>query len=639
MKIKILITICLVSFSSLSQNSNEIAKIINSYDQAKSIETQKILERARNEKRNRIESYIEDNPKTKITIYDDKKIYFLEDIINNNPVYVSNYNVESSEGTRTNFLQPGGEFSLNLEGEGINIGIWEVGGKTLTTHVEFQNNGNSKIIFSDSGNDVTYHSTHVSGTLVANGINPNAKGMAPKAVLKSYDTENSQSEASVEAAVNGLLISNHSYGIPVVGNNGPAPAWLMGAYNTSARNWDLIANSYPYYLSVFSAGNSGNDTYIGGLENGYDKLTGEKNSKNNLVVANASSVVLDDNGDVVFDLIFLNSSSSQGPSDDGRIKPDITGLGTNIFSTSNAGNNSYGVSTGTSMSAPNVAGSLVLLQELYFNEYGSYLKSATLKALALNTADDGGNIGPDAKFGWGLLNAKKAANTILEKDSQNTIIEEMTISNNEAKTFEVTASGNEKLKVMIVWNDPAGNSINNILNSSNPALINDLDLRVSNANLEYLPWKLNLDDVAAPATKGDNLVDNVEQVEIGIPVTGEVYTISINHKSSLVGGTQDYSIVVTGISASTLNNSSFNSESISVWPNPVKSQLNISNTATFNDSASASLYDLSGRLVKSLDELNSTENQSIDTSGLSKGIYILNITDGRQSIQKKIIKE
>ena len=63
---------------------------------------------------------------------------------------------------------------------------------------------------------------------------------------------------------------------------------------------------------------------------------------------------------------------------------------------------------------------------------------------------------------------------------------------------------------MIVWNDPAGEVIEEDLNNPTPALVNDLDLRVTSESETFFPWKLSLDDVSAAATKGDNSVDNVE---------------------------------------------------------------------------------------------------------------------------------
>jgi hypothetical protein len=376
------------------------------------------------------------------------------------------------------------------------------------------------------------------------------------------------------------------------------------------------------------------------LAAGYDKLTGEKNSKNNLVVANASSASINNSGEVVFGLIAINDSSSQGPSDDGRIKPDITGLGTDILSTSdNVNNNTYSEATGTSMSAPNVSGTLLLLQELYYREYNEYMLSSSLKALVLNTASDGGNEGPDAIFGWGLLNAKKAANVILRKISSESILEEETLMTGQTKVFQITAKGGEPVSVMIVWNDPAGEARNGELNNSTPALINDLDLRISNATQSFFPWKLDLNDVSAPAIKGDNSVDNIEQILIDDPIAGENYTIKISHKGNLEEN-QDFSIVATGISATTLNLTDFNPQSISFWPNPVNNNLNITTIDfEFKNDVSVSIYDIMGREILSINDFDYARALNIDVSSLSKGVYIVNLTDGQQTINRRIIKE
>jgi len=265
--------------------------------------------------------------------------------------------------------------------------------------------------------------------------------------------------------------------------------------------------------------------------------------------------------------------------------------------------------------------------------------SSSLKALVLNTASDGGNEGPDAIFGWGLLNAKKAANVILRKISSESILEEETLMTGQTKVFQITAKGGEPVSVMIVWNDPAGEARNGELNNSTPALINDLDLRISNATQSFFPWKLDLNDVSAPAIKGDNSVDNIEQILIDDPIAGENYTIKISHKGNLEEN-QDFSIVATGISATTLNLTDFNPQSISFWPNPVNNNLNITTIDfEFKNDVSVSIYDIMGREILSINDFDYARALNIDVSSLSKGVYIVNLTDGQQTINRRIIKE
>jgi len=63
--------------------------------------------------------------------------------------------------------------------------------------------------------------------------------------------------------------------------------------------------------------------------------------------------------------IKMSAYSSWGLTDDGRMKPDLVGTGDGILSSSANGDEAYSTLTGTSVSAPNVASSLLLLQEFY----------------------------------------------------------------------------------------------------------------------------------------------------------------------------------------------------------------------------------------------------------------------------------
>lgn len=87
----------------------------------------------------------------------------------------------------------------------------------------------------------------------------------------------------------------------------------------------------------------------------------------------------------------MTGFSSYGPTDDGRIKPDLVANGWLLLSTWGEPNY-FAVIAGTSMAAPSVAGSLLLVQEHYEDMHGSddFMRAATLKALAIHSADETG---------------------------------------------------------------------------------------------------------------------------------------------------------------------------------------------------------------------------------------------------------
>ncbi|WP_304131146.1 S8 family serine peptidase [Mesonia mobilis] len=550
------------------------------------------------------------------------------------PKYYTTDNLNAARSTRTNFLHPEGGLGLNLQGENMLIGIWD-GGTILQNHNEFTDGLFSyrSIIGETSPNQISddAHATHVAGTMVAYGVVNNAKGMAPRANIVSYNWTNDLSEV-LDEVDEGLLISNHSYGTPIFSDNGQLPAYIPGKYTNDSRAWDQIANNYPYYLMVVSAGNEGNLSYEGSIIPNRDKLVGNKVSKNNLVVANAQDAQVNlTTGELIS--VAIETSSSQGPTDDGRIKPDIAGNGYNVYSSINTSPSSYATLTGTSMASPNVAGTLLLLQEYYNNINNSYMRAATLKGLACHTADDAGSIGPDIIFGWGLLNAKKAAETI-EESGTTSLVEERVLQPFQPYSFNVQASGNEALKISISWNDPAGNASNSTINNPQPRLINDLDIRVSDGDETFLPYKLNPNNFNGNAIKADNNIDNIELIEVENPVNNGLYTVTITHKG-LLESPQDYSIIATGITASNLNvaNNEMNSE-INVWPNPANNFINITSEKSDISDYNINLYDLQGRVV-----MKDISSETVNISSLSKGLYILDFRNGNQSFQKKIIKE
>jgi subtilisin family serine protease len=642
------ILIIISSLFSFAQSQQEIKRYTKNYDLNKINELTKKIEQKELAKQQLINDFIALNKLIKRKKIKGGKTYILRDIIDGKPVYITTDNQEASKSSRTNTLHAKGELGLNpgIEGQNMTIGIWDEE-VVLSSHQEYlaydqltvrATIGNNQTIDEDQD-----HATHVAGTMIAQGKDANAKGMAPQANLISYDWTNDEIEIINEFA-NGLLISNHSYGNPVFDNSGELSSslWFMGCYYDSSRDWDEIAYNAEYSLSVHSAGNDGYYDYVGGLESedGYDQLTGFKVSKNNLVVASVNATYNPGDGSIT---LSSEQSSSIGPTDDGRIKPDIAADGTQLYSSVSSADNDYDTFSGTSMASPNVAGSMLLLQQ-YYNELNSnYMKSATLKGLVCHTALEGNQYdGPDAKFGWGLIDIRKAAQTIKSSnDDIESKILENTLNNGESFTYNFTSSDGSPIIATICWTDPPGVSQAGVLNSSVPALVNDLDLRVIDNQaipVTYYPWKLDLSDVSEAAITGDNLVDNVERINIDSPSIG-IHTITVSHKGTL-DSPQNYSLIFTGGDTS-LSVDKIETLNFTVWPNPTSNKLQYQVASQNEAPLNIKLYDIQGRNIYNQIKQARTSviNGIINTENFAKGIYILKISQKENFYIKKVIIE
>ncbi|HEY9002333.1 MAG TPA: S8 family serine peptidase [Mucilaginibacter sp.] len=502
------------------------------------------------------------------------------------PIYfTTDDNVISAATTSTNTVQPGGSLGLNLSGSSASlnnkIAIWD-GGAVYRFHQEFS----GKTITIADTSSIIDHATHVAGTMMAKGVYPPVKGMAFNAsTLYSYDFDNDVAEMS--KAASGLLLSNHSYGElggwvfddgfnrwEWYGIPGDTVDYTFGFYGDHTQAFDQIAYNAPYYLIVEAAGNARGSTgpavgqdYYGyksasdqtfvdkgprpdsiSSNNGYDCISSTANAKNILTVGAVNPLPY---GPANSQSITTAYFSSWGPTDDGRIKPDLVGNGLNVLSTGASSTTSYITLSGTSQAAPNITGSLYLLQEYYAQKNsGAFMKAATLKGLACHTAFDAGNIGPDYIYGWGLLDMKMAAQAITDNGTKSRI-KENTLAQGTTQTLNVVASGNGPLVATICWTDPAGTiTPDGTINDRTPKLVNDLDIRISDGTNTYMPWVLDPDHPSAAAVTGDNIRDNVEQVYVAGAIPGRMYTIKVSHKGTLVSGPQAYSLIVTGIGGS-----------------------------------------------------------------------------------------
>ena len=471
------------------------------------------------------------------------------------PQYYIIHNENAAKTISTNKVYSGGVAGLSLSGSGVTLYEWD-GGTVLSTHQEFDTR-----VTNEDATATHYHATHVAGTIMASGIQSAAKGMAYAASLEAYDWTNDESEMA-SAAANGAEVSNHSYG---TGRgwvwDGSAWSWygnpsvstsedyLFGFYNSWSADWDDIAYNAPYYLIVKSAGNDRGDGPSGGTypqDGPYDCIGPKGIAKNVLTVGAVSDIT---GGWTQPSDVIMSSFSSWGPADDGRIKPDIVANGINLYSTYNTGNTDYNTLSGTSMSSPSVTGSIGLLMEHYenVNGTGTKMRAATKKALIIHTADEAGTtIGPDYQFGWGLMNTESAAAKITENQTADVIIEYY-LAEGETYTREITTTGTSPIKVTVVWTDPAGTPVSASLDPTDIMLVNDLDVKVTQASDTYYPWKLDASNPAGAATQNsENNVDNVEQVYIASPLNSTTYTITVDHDGTLTGGGQAFSMILSG---------------------------------------------------------------------------------------------
>ncbi|THD30601.1 S8 family serine peptidase [uncultured Flavobacterium sp.] len=609
-----------------SQSKEDLKEVVKNTNVSELMELNKIFQAEYIKRQERINDYLLKNPQASRVIKDEfskKEIY---DVVNGDVSYYVTSNAGSSVTIRTNRLYSGGSLGLNVQGQGMKAFVWD-GGGARTTHVEFPNN---KVNIID-GAALDDHATHVTGTIVAQGLTANLKGIAFDASVDSYDWNNDYGEMAIEAA-SGMLVSNHSYWI------GQNARWNFGAYDSRARAFDQIAFNAPFYLAVTAAGNDRDraaDPLIGPYLNekfGYNLVRGMQNGKNYLTVG-AVSQVSNYTGP---DSVVMSDFSSWGPSDDGRIKPEIVAKGVSVRSTLVTSDTASGLKSGTSMASPAVTGAVVLMQQHYHNIFNNYMRAATVKGLLLHTADEAGIYdGPDYEYGWGLLNAEKAANVITGKNVGSTIIDELTLNNSQTYTRSITVNGTEPLMVSISWTDRPGTANNGTNDPTDLNLVNDLDVRVIKTdNTTYFPWTLDpANTFNAPVRTQDNFRDNYEKVQVDNP--GGTYNIVVTHKGTLTGGSQNFSLIVSGPQVLSTNEVVKIDDAISIYPNPVANSLNfaVTNSIVLSD---VSIYDVTGKQVISSKDLSSN---SIDVSRLQSGVYFAKFASEDKTVTKKFIKQ
>lgn len=542
-------------------------------------------------------------------IYPDGTIIELAMFRNGKPIYRRTDNVNAAKTTRANRVHPSGGAGLSLTGTGIILGEWD-GGPVRSTHTELS--GHVTVI---DGGSAANHATHVAGTMVAKGTDATAKGMAWGASVKSFDWDSDSAEMATEAAA-GMLASNHSYGY-ISGWAEYSDGWYwygdrvaghseeagFGYYNDIAHDWDQIVYDHPNYNIFKSAGNDRGEgpssqplshyewdgsawksyTVIrpkDGGASGYDTISYNGVAKN-MITVGAVDDVLSYTGPAS---VVMSSFSGWGPTDDGRIKPDIVANGVALHSSVATSDTAYGTYSGTSMASPDACGSTALILQHYKAlNAGAPPRSDVVRGLLIHTADEcGSNPGPDYAFGWGLMNTEAACALISDNASgasprKGARIRYAQLSNGETRQWPVKRSTSAKMKVTICWVDKPGTPAAWSVDPTAHMLVNDLDLRViaPNGTTTYYPWKLNPASPSSAATKGDNDRDNVEQVIVDTPVTG-TYKIQVKHKGTFAA-IQNFVIITDN--AEPVSNSL---TSVTVTPTSVFGGTSATGTVNFN---------------------------------------------------------
>jgi len=422
----------------------------------------------------------------------------------------------------------------NLTGAGVNVMVLD-GGAVRDTHVDLVGRVTGLEAQQPSGGPYGDHATHVAGTIAGTGTsNAAARGMATSAQLFSYSFFSGLIEEQVDKLEDalqtyGCILSNHSWGYTIgyrwdAGNS----QWVMGAseglfglYTGVSADWDEAIYE-DGLMVVKAAGNDRNNGPDGSNHDGtqagdgeyYDLIGPLAGVKNAITVGAASDAAFywpPNDGITTFTCF--------GPTDDGRLKPEIVFNGDDLLSSGAASDSTVVQKSGTSMATPGVTGTIALLVERYNTRFGSYPSTAWLRAVLTSYATDLGRTGPDYQYGYGILDAEATLAALNEHDPVSlphwlhaaALWDSSTPPYQNVHLLWKNSDAAFPLVVNCAWIDEPGDP------AAAQALVNDLDIWVSpfgDPATKYYPWSLGgLAAPDAPATwAGRNSVDNIEQV-------------------------------------------------------------------------------------------------------------------------------
>jgi Subtilase family len=399
------------------------------------------------------------------------------------------------------------------------------------------------------------HGTHVSGIAAGDDGNiGNLRGNAYDAKIV-FNLPPSSSDRFTGTVLRSLLDQHHLQGARIHTNS-----WGFDA-TTDYNGWCNQIDSFSYdnedSLVIFAI------TNLSTLQN-------PENSKNGLAVARTYDTTTVNGTTGLFNKF---AGGGEGPTADGRRKPDILAPGANIVSANIVARDGTGAITddctvrtlsGTSMAAPAIAGAAALTRQ-YFTDgfYPSGVATpadaltptgALLKATLINTGQDitqidaflGRSVAgyPTNTEGWGRVYVDEAlffpgdTRRLIVHDVRNTDLQALNTTDIATHTFNVTGSI-EQLRVTLAFTDVEGVPL-----SASP-VVNNIDLEVQDP-LGTIYLGNDFDQPNGVSTTGGTAdpLNNIENVHISAPMTG-TWTVRIVG-TAVNTGTQGYSLAITG---------------------------------------------------------------------------------------------
>ncbi len=510
-----------------------------------------------------------------------------------------------------NFMNGAAAWSSGYTGTGIMVGAVDSGldtGVTPLTHPDFSGGrvlnissypvydydfegcGSPQNLGADDGaaDFDSGHGTHIMGSIAGDGTASSGlyKGLAHSSLINFQAMEQfvvwqpgcptaSGYYPMFPSFLNMPLEEAYSWGVRIHNNSWGGAGY--GVYDSDAVDYDSFAYDNPNFLMTVAAGNEGIDLDADGYVD-TDSLLSPGTAKNVLTIGASESVPSTPGGYTGYQWnawtgmftgvtgsdwvsnnpMHMAAISSTGPTDDGRIKPDLVAPGTDIISTKAtwaAGSgwgshpnptysSTYMYNGGTSMSSALAAGAAALVREYYTQTENITDPSAALiKATLINTAVDIDGYGnpsfeagqpiPNMHEGWGLIDVGAATN-----GSQRMFFDEpKALNTGEIFTYGFEVGPNIPFKATLVWTDPEATA------AANPTLVNDLNLTVMDSSGTIFKGNVFNNGWSFPGGSADT-VNNVENVYIQAPPPGH-YTITISGASVNVGP-QDFALVVQG---------------------------------------------------------------------------------------------